>query len=680
MAGGRFSVKAIFRAVDRFSVPVSRMSRSVASFSKKARRGIRSVDAANMKMMRGMGRAGSVMAAGAAVGAAAIVKTGSDFEQAITNVGAVSLKSRDQIQALETQALSLGATTKFTGTEVADGMEIMARAGFSTSEIMGGIPGILNAAAASGLELAEVSNHVSNVLKGMGLETTEAGRVADVLALASSRTNSTIGTLGESMKNVSSTARQLGIPLESVVASVALLQDVGLDASVAGSALNTMLTKLADPPKEIASQMNKLGLSFKKSNGDMKDFDEILATISTIAKDAGGNLDQVGILAKLVGLRGQKAATNLAKLFESGKVKTLTAELKRAKGVAREMAELRMDTVQGQWTLFKSAVDGVATSLFNMKSDALKSFMKKITRAINGRALQLAVQDFEKALPTIKKWFERIADGVKVFLAFTIAVKATGAAIAAIEGIAFVAGLAVEAYTFVVVTHSAKTKIAAAAQKLWNGMIWLGIAANKPGILTTIASTAVTWFNVAATKAAALAKGAWALATGGVSGALAIMTGATGTASGAAVAFNVALAPLLATLLAVGAAAGAAFWAMSELNKLSDETGGLGITGLATGVVDQLSNDGKDLSWDSLQSAVLATVDGAMDDKANDRFSQKAMVAPGKARADEAMQAAMEMTNNVTGEITILDQTGQAAVTKQPKAGGKLKLQKSGAN
>jgi len=194
MAGGRFSVKAIFRAVDRFSVPVSRMSRSVGAFSKKARRGLRSVDAANMKMMRGLSRAGGVMAAGAAVGAAAIIKTGSEFEQAITNVGAVTQKSRAQIQQLEIQALSLGASTKFTATEVADGMEIMARAGFKNGEIMAGIPGILNAAAASGLELAEVSNHVSNVLKGMGLETSDAAKVADVLALASSKTNSSIGT------------------------------------------------------------------------------------------------------------------------------------------------------------------------------------------------------------------------------------------------------------------------------------------------------------------------------------------------------------------------------------------------------------------------------------------------------------------------------------------------------
>src|SRR5690606_28675336 len=107
----------------------------------------------------------------------------------------------------------LGATTKFTATEAAEAMEIMARAGFKNEEILAGVGGVLDAAAASGLEMAEVSNHVSNVLKGMGLEASQATRVADVLALASARTKSSIGSLGESMKNVASTARQFNIPL-----------------------------------------------------------------------------------------------------------------------------------------------------------------------------------------------------------------------------------------------------------------------------------------------------------------------------------------------------------------------------------------------------------------------------------------------------------------------------------
>ena len=197
--------------------------------------------------------AGSLNRVGAAVGAASLAagaglawagKSGLEFEEAMSKVGAVGLKSRDQIMDLEKEALRLGATTKFTATQSANAMEVMARAGFSNQEILGGVGGVLSAAAASGLEIAEVANHVSNALKGMGMEVVDsttgmnnAARVADVLALASARTNSSIGSLGESLANVAGTASDLKVPFEDVVSAVALLQDTGLDASVAGSAL-----------------------------------------------------------------------------------------------------------------------------------------------------------------------------------------------------------------------------------------------------------------------------------------------------------------------------------------------------------------------------------------------------------------------------------------------------------
>src|SRR5690606_21107227 len=163
-----------------------------------------------------------------------------------------------------------------------------------------------------GLEMAEVSNHVSNVLKGMGLEASQATRVADVLALASARTNSSIGSLGESMKNVASTARQFNIPLEDVVAGVALLQDVGLDASVAGSAMNVMLTQMAAPTDSLKKKMQQWGVTFKDAKGNMLPFQDVLANISLAAQKAGGNMDQVAFIAELVGMRGEKAASNLS--------------------------------------------------------------------------------------------------------------------------------------------------------------------------------------------------------------------------------------------------------------------------------------------------------------------------------------------------------------------------------
>jgi hypothetical protein len=192
---GRFSIEAIFKATDRLTQPVAKMQSQIGRFTRSAERGLKDLDNVANKFFSGL-KTGGLVVAGAAVATGAALANlagpGMDFEQQIANVGAVSLMTRDQIADLEAKAKELGATTKFTATQAAEGMELMGKAGFTNQEILQGIGGILNAAAAEGAELAETAGHVSNVLKGMGLAATEATRVADVLTLASARTNSSI--------------------------------------------------------------------------------------------------------------------------------------------------------------------------------------------------------------------------------------------------------------------------------------------------------------------------------------------------------------------------------------------------------------------------------------------------------------------------------------------------------
>ena len=429
---GRFSVEAVFRAVDRISAPVTRMQNRVSKFTRATSRNFDKLNRSVSRFASGVKTAGkSVAVAGVIFGAVAanVVSAGSDFEQAITDVGAVSLQTRKEIAPLENLALELGRTTKFTATQAANAMEVMARAGFNANDILAATPAVLSAAAASGLEIAEVANHVSNVLKGMGLETTEAARVADVLALASARTNSSIGSLGESMKNVASTARTLNIPLEQVVAGVALLQDVGLDASVAGSAFNVMLTQMAAPSTKISKIMRRLKISFKDANGDMKALPTVLSDISKASKKMGGNFDQVAFLAELVGLRGQKAASNLAELFDTGKLEKLTAELENARGSADKMAALRMDTFQGSMLLLGSAIDAVKVKIFGLNEGPLKDAVDSFTKWVGANEDLIAtnvggfIADILNNLPAIVEWVKWGAKAVAGFIAFIVVLK-----------------------------------------------------------------------------------------------------------------------------------------------------------------------------------------------------------------------------------------------------------------
>lgn len=439
----RFSIDAIFKGHDRVTAVAGAVKASTRGLGTNLANGLHGANKMVDQTIGGLRKMASVAkTSGLIIGAGLgfvghqIISAGADFEEAITAVGAVGLQTRDQVKDLEKEAKRLGATTKFTATEAANAMEVMARAGFKNEEILSGVGGVLSAAAASGLEMAEVADHVSNVMKGMGLEASEAGRVADVLALASSRTNSSIGTLGESMKNLSPVARQMGVSLEDAVGMVALLQDVGLDASEAGTATATMMTKLSKPTDAMAKQMKKMGVAFKDAKGDMLPPLEVFANMSNATKQLGGNMDQVAFFADLVGLRGQKAALNLKDLFTSDKGQALTAELREAKGAAEAMSKLRMDNLKGDWTLFGSAVDAVKVALFDLEGGPLRGVIQSMTKWVSANqelivsGVKEFIQDFRDVLPEIVFWGKKIGIVASTFLAVGAAIKVASSAMA----------------------------------------------------------------------------------------------------------------------------------------------------------------------------------------------------------------------------------------------------------
>jgi TP901 family phage tail tape measure protein len=428
----RFSIDAIFRAVDRMSAPVAKMNANLMRFATTHEKSFKALDGALGKVHSTIARTATATAAAATAAGYALVeaaKPGLDFEQQMANLGATSLQTRDQIADLEKEALRLGAATQFSATEAAAGMEQMAKAGFTNQEILEGISGMMYAAAAAGEDLATTTEHVSSVMKGMALPTTEATRVADVLALASVRTNSSISSLAESMSKASSTARQLRVPLEETVAMVALLQDVGIDASEAGSSVATMLTMMSKPTDEVKAKMKQLGVSFQDAKGNMLGPTKVLEQLVKAGKKAGGNMAQVAFFAELVGMRGQKAAVNLKDLFAAGKFTELTDELKKAQGVAEQMSNLRMDTTLGDLDKLQESIKTVLIDLFSLKSADLRKSVQKATEWIDknkGRIIEEVmrrVQWLLENIPTIEKWVKRIGKMVVAFYAVAAAVK-----------------------------------------------------------------------------------------------------------------------------------------------------------------------------------------------------------------------------------------------------------------
>lgn len=429
---GRFSVDAIFRAIDKMTAPIAKMQSGLERFSKAASAGIKGLDVAADKWLGTMSKVGvgmSVMAAGAGAALAAAAKPGMEFEQQIANLGAAYLKTRKEIKPLEDMALKLGAATQFSATDIAGAMEAMAKAGFEEEDALAGIEGMTYAAAAAGEDLVTTSGNIGMVMKAMGIPISETAKVADLLALASVKTASSIGSLTESMAKVGPTARQLGVPLKDAVAMVASLQDAGLDASEAGSATATMLTMMSKPTDAMRVKMRQLGISFADTAGNMKSPALVLGELVKAGKGAGGNMKQLAFFADLVGLRGQKAAINLSKLFESGDYQELTTALDSALGTSKKMADLRMNTLTGDLDKMTESLKTVAIDAYSVQSGGLRGITTGMTewidknRELIGQNLNAFFKLIADNFESIVTWGRRIGTIVAVITAAALAVK-----------------------------------------------------------------------------------------------------------------------------------------------------------------------------------------------------------------------------------------------------------------
>jgi len=558
MGAAAIGLKAVFSAEDRgVSATVARLSGAVRGLT-AAGQGLGKLDALNSRIAGGMRTAGLALGTvgiGAGFVAKNVIDAGADFEQAITNVGAVSLMTRAQIAPLEELAKKLGATTKFSATEVANAMEEMGKAGLDNSQILAGVGGILSAAAADGGELAETAANVSSVLKGMGLAAGDTSRVADVLALASVRTKSSIGSLGESMSNVASTARQLGVPLEDTVAMVALLQDVGLDASEAGSALNTMLTKMSAPTKEVAAQMSAMGVKFDDAAGNMLAPSKVLEQLVKAGTKAGGNMKQVAFFADLVGLRGQKAAINLKDLFAGGKVGKLTEELYGAQGVAKQIADIRMDTFKGDIETLGGSIDSLKIKLFDLQGGALRGLVQGMTAWLdaNNEVIASGINNFIKEVTPLVIGF---AEGLRsAFLELGPEIKGVAGALGIFKSDTI--GAQSQAYFFAkdLVKWGTRWVEFTVILKAGRVAIWGITNATKIARLTAIAYNATMGFLRATVYAYQMATGVGTASTIAMSGALtgvgASAAGAEAGIAGVGAAATVAVIPVLALVAAI---------------------------------------------------------------------------------------------------------------------------------
>lgn len=308
------------------------------------------------------------------------IKVGSSFEAGMSKVQAVSGASNEQLQRLSDKAKEMGATTKFSATEAADAMNYMAMAGWKTEDMLNGIDGIMNLAAASGEDLATTSDIVTDALTAFGLSASDSTHFADVLAAASSNANTNVSMIGETFKYVAPVAGSLGYSAEDCAVAIGLMANSGIKASQSGTALRSMFSRLAKPSKEVKEAMEKLNISLTDSHGNMKSLDTLMGDL----RNSFSGLSESEKAEMASSLAGQEAMSGLLAIVNASDAdfNKLKDAIYGADGASAKMAETMQDNLQGKITILKSTIDGLGIKIYEEIEDPMKEAAEGATDSV----------------------------------------------------------------------------------------------------------------------------------------------------------------------------------------------------------------------------------------------------------------------------------------------------------
>ena len=321
---------------------------------------------------------------------------GMGFEAQMSTVQAISQASSSDMRRLTELAKEMGETTKFSAEESGKALEYMAMAGWDTDKMIGGLPGIMYLAAASGEELGIVSDIVTDAMTAFGMSADEAARFADVLAQASSSSNTNVSMMGATFQYVAPVAGAYGYTIEDVAIATGLMANAGIKGEKAGTAMRTMLTNLAKQTKQMRGYMEDLGISLTDSTGEMKPFRQQMQEM----RESFSGLTEAQKAEYAAGIAGKEGMSGLlAMVTASDKdFEDLAKAIDNSTGAAEEMSKVRLDNLAGDLTLLGSAAQGAGIEIYDGFSGALRDLTQSATIWVTG-----FTQDFKEDLPTIQR-------------------------------------------------------------------------------------------------------------------------------------------------------------------------------------------------------------------------------------------------------------------------------------
>ncbi len=373
-------------------------------------------DARKQKRGELRGRLAGTMAIGAAMFAYPL-KAAMDFEQGMAEVGAITRADDTDMVRLTENAREMGRTTKFSATQAAQGQKFLAMAGFKTNQIIHSMPGMLDLAAASGMDLGRTADIASNILTGFGMEASDMTRVANVMALAFSSSNTDVEQLGYAMKYAAPQAKALGFSIEQTAAIVSKLSDAGIQGQMAGTTLRGMIDSLTD--KGNVKKLKALKVDVVDKKGNLRDLGTIIKEMDKRMSAKGwGSAKRASFIKDIFGARAGTGANAIWDAVLSGSLEELTQKyINEQDGAVQRMADKMNATAKGSLTQLGSALESVGIDLGNVLLPPLAETAKGLASIVG------SVSGLLQKYPGLTKWIVGIGAGFVGLKAATLATR-----------------------------------------------------------------------------------------------------------------------------------------------------------------------------------------------------------------------------------------------------------------
>ena len=310
------------------------------------------------------------------------IGAGMTFDSSMSQVAATMGVTVDEVQELRDFAQDMGASTAFSATQAADALNYMALAGYDAEKSMSMLPNVLNLAASGGMDLATASDMITDAQSALGLSMDETTELVNKMAKTASSSNTSVSQLGEAMLQIGGSAKKLKGGTTELTTILGMLADNGMKGAEGGTHLRNMLTSLMSPTKDATAMMEKLGVSLYDSEGNMRSLNDVFIDLRNGMDSLATQAERDQVITSIFNARDMKAAeamiANVGDRYEE-----LSGKIDEAAGAAQDMANTQLDNLQGDITLFKSAVEGAQIAVYDRLTPSLRKFTQFGSKAVS---------------------------------------------------------------------------------------------------------------------------------------------------------------------------------------------------------------------------------------------------------------------------------------------------------